>query len=84
MLPVVHSPALPVHARAFRFLSRQTRTSCSAPAWQVARNAARGNAGFALENWFPIAAASSLVVAESERNAAGMLTESRALRTAAK
>ena len=50
----------------------------------VARNAARRNAGFALENWFSIAAASSLVVAVSERNAAGMLTESRALRTAAK
>ena len=80
----VHSPALAVHAMADRFLSKQTRASCSAPFVQVARKAVFTKEGLAAANCCSICPALSLVSFVIEVKASGIFRLSFAFRTFAK
>src|SRR5947207_9178303 len=80
----LHSPALVVHARGKRFLSKQSRASCNALLVQEVRNALFGKLGFAAANAASMAAGLSLAGCSWALNRSGMTTESRALRIAAK
>src|ERR1019366_5587624 len=84
IVAVLHSPALDVHATGEITLSKQMLPSCNAPAVQDVRKAAFGKLGLAAAKSCSMAAGLSVCVCAGALNSAGIVTESRALRTAAK
>ena len=79
-----HSPALDVHALGERSFPKQMRASCNMPDLHDVRNAVLGNVGFAAEKASSIDFGLSFSACAGALNSAGIVTESRALRTAAK
>ena len=84
MVDMLHSPALVVQACGARSLLKQIRASCNDPLVHEVRNAPFGKPGLAASNLASISAGLHLTDRFNEANSGGILTESRAFRTAAK